>query len=122
MSIEPITIPMSIETNEVTIDSTFDARIEVVEGGDITVQSLTVTQNGTTTAPTGRAYSPVIVNVPASAVDTGTKNITSNGTHDVVGYASAAVSVPNTYTASDEGKVVQNGALVTLQTWTGGSY
>ena len=113
MSIEPITIPMSIESNEVTIDSTFDARIEVVEGGSITVESLSVNTNGTTTAPTGKAYSPVIVNVPASAVDTGTKNITSNGNNqDVVGYAKVNVAVPNSYSASDEGKVVSSGALV----------
>lgn len=51
-------------------------------GGDITVESLTVTENGTTTAPSGKAYSPVTVNVP------------------------------NSYSAADEGKVVSNGALV----------
>lgn len=51
-------------------------------GGDITVESLSVTENGTTTAPSGKAYSPVVV------------------------------SVPNSYTVSDEGKVVSNGALV----------
>ena len=87
MSIEPITIPMSIESNEVTIESTFDTKIEVVEGGSITVESLSVNTNGTTTAPTGKAYSPVVVNVP------------------------------NSYTNSDEGKVVKNGAL-TAQTST----
>lgn len=43
---------------------------------------------------------------------TGTINISANGTHDVTQYASAAVAVPNSYTASDEGKVVNNGALV----------
>lgn len=51
-------------------------------GSSITVEPLTVTQNGTTTAPSGKAYSPV------------------------------AVNVPNSYSASDEGKVVNNGALV----------
>lgn len=51
-------------------------------GGDITVEALSVTENGTTTAPTGKAYSPVTVNVP------------------------------NSYAAGDEGKVVSNGALV----------
>lgn len=45
------------------------------------------------------------------------KTITSNGTYDASddnadGYSSVSVSVPNTYTATDEGKVVSNGALV----------
>lgn len=32
----------------------------------ITVEPITITENGTTTAPSGKAYSPVTVNVPAS--------------------------------------------------------
>lgn len=51
-------------------------------GGDITVESKSIDANGTYTAPSGKAYSPVIVDVP------------------------------NTYAAGDEGKVVSNGALV----------
>ena len=51
-------------------------------GGGITVESLSVNSNGTYTAETGKAYTPV------------------------------TVAVPNTYTASDEGKVVSSGALV----------
>ena len=43
---------------------------------------------------------------------TGTIQIAINGTHDVTQYASAQVNVPNSYSASDEGKVVSNGALV----------
>ena len=64
-------------------------------GGDITVESLSVNSNGTYTAPSGKAYSPVVANVP------------------------------NTYTAGDEGKVVSSGALVaqTSQTIdTNGTY
>lgn len=58
------------------------------------IQSLNVSANGTYSAPVGvDGYSPVSVAVPASAVDTGTKNITTNGTHDVIGYANASVSV-----------------------------
>lgn len=44
---------------------------------------------------------------------TGTKSITANGTGiDVYSYQYADVAVPNSYSASDEGKVVSNGALV----------
>lgn len=52
------------------------------------------------------------------AAPSGTKNIsiTANGqtTEDVTAYASAQITanVPNTYAAGDEGKVVDNGALV----------
>ena len=51
-------------------------------GGEISTQSLNVSANGTYRAPTGKAYTPVNVNVP------------------------------NSYSSSDEGKVVSNGALV----------
>lgn len=51
-------------------------------GGGVEVEALSVTQNDTYTAPEGKAYSPVTVNVP------------------------------NTYAAGDEGKVVSGGALV----------
>ena len=51
-------------------------------GGEITRERLDVAANGTYTAPSGKAYTPVVV------------------------------AVPNTYAAADEGKVVSNGALV----------
>lgn len=35
-------------------------------GGDITVEALSVTENGTYTASSGKAYSPVTVNVPST--------------------------------------------------------
>lgn len=73
-------------------------------GSSITVEPLTVTQNGTQTAPSGKAYSPVTVNVPQPS---GTKNITisQNGTttENVKNYASASITVdvpnvnPNSY-------------------------
>ena len=84
-------------------------------GGDAVLKQKTVTQNGIYNASSDSAdgYSKVTVNVPASAVDSGTKNITENGANqDVVGYAAVDVAVPNSYTAGDEGKVVSNGALV----------
>ena len=36
----------------------------------ITVEPITITENGTTTAPSGKAYNPVVVNVPASGATT----------------------------------------------------
>ena len=57
-------------------------RLDAGGGGDVTVESKSIGANGTYTAPTGKAYSPV------------------------------NVSVPNSYAAGDEGKVVSNGALV----------
>ena len=50
-------------------------------GGDITLETLNVVENGTTNAPTGKAYNKVVA------------------------------AVPNSYGAADEGKVVKNGAL-----------
>lgn len=80
-------------------------------GGGITpAGTINISQNGTVDVTN---YASANVAVPASAVDAGTKSITSNGNNqDVIGYAAVNVNVPNTYSASDEGKVVSNGALV----------
>lgn len=77
-------------------------------GSSVTVEPLSVTSNGTY-SETGKAYSPVNVSVPTPS---GSTNISANGTYDVTDFASASVAVPNSYSASDEGKVVSNGALV----------
>lgn len=66
---------------------------------------------------TSQGYTPgqmaaAIESIPTGVTPTGTINITQNGQTDVTQYASAAVNVPNSYAAGDEGKVVQNGALV----------
>lgn len=53
-------------------------------GGGTTVEALSVTQNGTYTAPTGKAYSPVTVNV------------SGGGSSD---FSTATVTVVNNYTA-----------------------
>lgn len=53
-----------------------------------------------------------ITALPTGITPTGTIQISENGTVDVTQYASANVSVPNSYAAGDEGKVVSNGALV----------
>lgn len=79
-----------------------------IEGKGVTVPSATKLDD----------YANYIDGIPQGTTPTGTKQIsvTSNGTQteNVSGYASAQlnVAVPNSYSASDEGKVVSNGALV----------
>ena len=36
-------------------------------GSDVTVEAFTATDNGTFTAPTGKAYSPVTVAIPSAS-------------------------------------------------------
>ena len=67
-------------------------------GGDITVESLTATENKTYTAPSGKAYSPVTVNVPGPTLIT--KTVTDAGTYaassdNADGYSSVNVSIAN---------------------------
>lgn len=66
------------------------AKLTKGEGGDVDVDSLSVTENGTYTAQSGHAYNPVVVNVP-SVTPTGNINITSTAQTDVSAYATAQV-------------------------------
>ena len=64
-------------------------------GGDIDVESLSVTENGSYNAGEGKAYNPVIVNVQPDLI---TKSITQNGTYQASsdnadGYSSVNVNV-----------------------------
>ena len=64
-------------------------------GGDIDVESLSVTENGSYNAGEGKAYNPVIVNVQPDLI---TKSITANGTYNASadnadGYSSVDVNV-----------------------------
>lgn len=120
VTVSGLTADKVLQGNTIKIgDADDDDRIMSVTGtaqGGITptgTKQIAVSANGTVTEDvTDYASAEITTNVPASAVDTGTKSISSNGTHDVVGYANASVNVPNSYSQSDEGKVVSNGALV----------
>ena len=95
-------------------------------GGEISIQSLSATANGTYNPGSGKAYKPVYVEVPNSytAGDEGkvvsggelvsqtSRNVSANGTVDTTLIDEVVVAVPNTYSQSDEGKVVSGGELV----------
>lgn len=55
------------ETPITRLEQYWAAILDKIQGGgsSITVEPLTITQNGTTTAPSGKAYSPVTVSVPS---------------------------------------------------------
>lgn len=107
--------------------------ITVTMGGvDITDQvfkagtgAKTITANGTYAASADglSGYTAVSVNVSGGSASLGTKSITTNGTYNASsdnldGYSQVTVNVPNTYSASDEGKVVSSGALVSQTSTT----
>lgn len=69
-------------------------------------------KNGTQSTYKPREMAQAISEIGGGITPTGTKQISQNGTHDVTDYASAQVNVPNSYSASDEGKVVEGGSLV----------
>ena len=76
----------TLPDSDITIElraATTGSYVKIYTVGGAVIQPLSITQNGTYTAPSG-----------------------------VDGYSPITASVPNSYPASDEGKVVSNGALV----------
>lgn len=71
-----------------TISGLADAIDSIPSGSDVTVEPLSVTENGTYTAQTGKAYSPVTVDVPTGGVVPFTK-ITVTTTSGVTTLAAA---------------------------------
>lgn len=83
---------------------------EASAGGDITIESLSVTTNGTYTAPEKTAYSPVTVNVADIPAIIEPLSVTTNGTYtagpNIDGYSPVTVSVsPNVNSKT----ITQNG-------------
>lgn len=77
--------------------------VDGISGGDITVESLSVTSNGTYTAPTGKAYSPVTVSVSGGTPRTSTDLVVSGAT----------VTAPAGVYATDASKSVASGTAGT---------
>ena len=94
--------------------------------------SATITHKGSTVTTVSNATKKLTtkgtwleddITIVDSTPTLGTKSISSNGTYNASsdslgGYSQVSVSVPNTYAAGDEGKVVDNGALVSQSTAT----
>jgi hypothetical protein len=77
------------------------------------IEPLSVTENGTYTAPNGiDGYSPIEVNVPIPngyIKPSGVLNITKNGTYDVTEKASAVVSIPEREIVLQDKTIEENG-------------
>ena len=100
--------------------------LRVVNGSwgiaELSLSSKNITENGTYEASEDNVdgYSHIIVDVAGGGGTEPTlitKTIYENGAYlasndNADGYSSVTVNVPNTYTSSDEGKVVSNGDLV----------
>ncbi len=89
-----------------------DAEIdEITGGGSVTVSPLSVSANGTYTAPTGTAYSPVTVAVP-SPVKTATGTFTGNGTRTID--VTCAFEPDLVYFTSDPGTTASSGTVAAI--------
>lgn len=89
-----------IQANNAELREAIEIAESLPEAGGVAnpvIEPLSVTENGTYTAPEGvDGYSPILVNVPIPdgyIKPSGTKEITENGTHDVTEYASVSVNV-----------------------------
>lgn len=89
-----------------------DESVEAIkEACSTEVEELEVTENGTYNAPSGKAYSPVTVNVPNPS--TGTLQITENGEGiDVTQYAAVDVNVSGGDT--EQWKTLFDGEITTV--------
>lgn len=65
--------------------------LALIGKGNVTVESLKITENGRYTAPTGKAYSPIDVDVPG-IVPTGNQDISTLDEYNVAAKATARIS------------------------------
>lgn len=89
-------------------------------GSEAVIQSLSISANGTYTAPTGvDGYSPVVVDVPAPEIKLEDKNITSNGTFSASsgfdGLGTVNVNVPERVPVVESIDITANGTYTPPQ-------
>ena len=145
-------VPSYSVTKNLTNVTTTNDDTEVLQGNSFFADLIPTTEHQITSITV--MMGGVDVTSQVFTPGTGAKSITANGTYAadvdyVLGYSSVSVNVPNSYSASDEGKVVNSGALVSqsaatytsnatynttlinsvtvnvsgaYETWTGGSY
>lgn len=93
--------------------------------GGVTVESLSVTQNGTYTAPTGTAYSPVTVNVSGGGglvYETGTWTPTVDINDYMISFSNSHDSLPISIILTDIGNDVpsaNSNTYLTFSNWYG---
>ena len=105
-------------SDELHVCGTTDIRIPECKSGTCDLGNKTITESGTYDAEDDGydGYYKVIVDIPEPTPNLQAKTAMQNGLivpdlgYDGLSYVN--VSVPNTYTAGDEGKVVNGGALV----------
>ena len=95
------------------IQNYLEGQIKTIAGEPV-IQSKTINENGTYTAPSGvDGYSPVIVNVPSTQPVIESKTITENGTYTpdsgVDGFAPVVVDVPETPIIIESKTITENG-------------
>jgi hypothetical protein len=111
-----------IQVNNAELREAIDTANSLPDAGGVAeavIEELTVTENGTYTAPDGvDGYSPVTVNVPIPdgyIVPSGVFEVTENGTHDVTDYAEVNVTVAgSTTTEAEELAKLLDDTLTTL--------
>ena len=89
------------------------AKIQKGGGGpSVEVEPLSVTENGTYSASSGHAYSPVEVSVPTGVFPSGTSSITSNGIYDITNFASVDVNVSGGGGGGSGDKIIAEGLTI----------